>query len=402
MLMPRNVMLWRAVVLCIASAMASGFPVTIVVPGMSAMAAALAPGPHGIFLAKQVLTIYGLGMLVGSPVIGWAVQRIGYRPILLAGLVCFICIGSVGYFTTNPWILIGSRFVLGLGTAAILTPSFSLVAYYFEGHARPRLLGFMAGSLAFFGMIISQLAGWVASTAGWQASFLLFGTGFIPLVGAYFVITAKDGSKAAVRAEAVQGDKAPLRDLLGIYGLILWFAVVSINPAAQIPFMLSAQGITDPQLASLIVLVIFSAKLITGPFYGWLSARIGMWFIVALMFLFFAGGHFVAGAMNGLSPALAGTWLIGVGTAMIQPVGAAYIFTRFPLSTHGSAIGGLFACMFVGSFINPVFMAPINAAFGMGGAFVALGLINIGLAGCFAVAAMRRPRQSNERTQHAV
>jgi MFS family permease len=395
-------MLWRAIVLCVASAMASGFPVAIVVPGMSAMATALAPGTQGVFLAKQVLTICGLGMLVGSPLIGWAVQRVGYRPILLTGLVGFICFGAVGYFTVNPWALLASRFVLGLATAAILTPSFSLVAYYFEGQMRARLLGFMAGSLAFFGMIISPIAGWVASTMGWQASFLLFGAGLIPFIGAYFVITAKDGSKAAVRAEGAQGDKAPLRDLLGIYVLIAWFALVSINPAAQIPFMLSAQGITDPQLASLIILEIFSAKLITGPFYGWLSARISMWSIVALMFLFFAGGHFVAGAMRGLSPALGGTWLIGVGTAMIQPVGAAYIFARFPLSTHGSAIGGLFGCMFLGPFINPLFMTPLNAVLGMGGAFVAVALASIVLAGCFAVAAMRQPRQPSERTQHAV
>src|SRR5438105_1413013 len=120
--MSRNLAVARAVVLCVASAMASGFPVTIVVPSMAAMAHALGPGTQGMFLAKQVMTVCGLGMLLGSPAIGWAVQRVGYRPILLAGLVCFVCFGMVGTFTENPWVLIGSRFILGLGAASILTP----------------------------------------------------------------------------------------------------------------------------------------------------------------------------------------------------------------------------------------------------------------------------------------
>jgi len=366
----------------------------VIVPGMPLMAAALAPGSEGIFLAKQVLTICGLGMLIGSPAIGWCVQRAGYRPVLLAGLAAFTLFGVIGYVTENAWTLISSRFALGVAAAAILTSSYALVAYYFDGHERARMLGYIASALGLVGMLAAAAAGKVASVFGWHALFLIFGITALPLLGAFLVITARDGSRSAIVPEkkAVQ-EKVPLRAVLGIYVLAALFTIMSINPAAQIPFMLAARGISDPQIVSLIVFVICGAKFVAAPFYVRLSARFSTATIMALMCLMFAIGHVIAGGIGGLTSALVGTGVIGLGMAMIQPVCANYVFTNVPANAHGGALGGLFGCTFLGSFINPVFMMPFNAAFGMEKAFVVVGALNVVLALGFAVAVSLRHRR---------
>jgi MFS family permease len=85
----------------------------------------------------------------------------------------------------------------------------------------------------------------------------------------------------------------------------------------------------------------------------------------------------------------------GIASGFILPVCANYIFSKFPPSTHGRAMGGLIGCLFLGQFINPFVLSPINAAVGIASGFVLVGALNA-LGAFVAVAGSRYWRRPPE------
>jgi MFS family permease len=377
-MMTRNAAIARSAVLLGAGGLAQSLALAGIAPGISQMAPVLAPGPQGVILAQTVMTVPGLAMLVMAPIIGIASERLGYRPTLLVGLVIFTIAGMAGLVITSPWLLIASRFVLGAAGAAVLTPTMALVSYYFDGTARERLLGLMAGAAALTAIVAATVAGAMVAALGWRAPFTLFAVAAIPLIAAVPIITDHDGHRTAIKPPpAVAGEKPPLGALVGIYALGCWMAMVSLSTTVQAPFLLAQRGMQDPRLVSLIINAVTVAMIIAAPFYGKLAVRFGSRSIFALILGLLGLGNVVIGALTPFAAIIVGSALIGVASAYIPSSCNSYVFANVPASAHGRAIGGLIGAMFLGTFINQFVMYPVNATIGIAPGFVFIGVLNV-------------------------
>src|ERR1700730_9938470 len=67
-----------------------------VAPVLSSLAAHFGRGPDGALIAQMIMTLPGIGVILGGPVTGWLVERTGSRRTVLASLLVYSLAGSVG------------------------------------------------------------------------------------------------------------------------------------------------------------------------------------------------------------------------------------------------------------------------------------------------------------------
>jgi len=395
--MTRSEVYWRAAVLLAATGIGQGLHVAAFAPSIPQMAPLLGPGDEGALLAQTAMTIPGLGMLLMGPVVGWAAERLGYRPVLLAGFVIFTLTGLLGYFITSPWLLIGSRFLVGVGATAILTPSFALISYYFDASMRDRLLGLSNGASAITGIACSMIAGEMVKHFGWRMPYSLFAVTLVLLVAAFFVVTDLEGRRTAIKPPPAPpgGDKPPLAPLLGIYAIGLWMSINGTTPAVQTPFLIVDRGFTDPRYVALLITSMAVGMIIASPLYGKLATKLNTRMLIAFVLGLFAVCNIMTGLFTPLAATIAGAAISGFAATFILPTCASYILTTLPPSTHGRAMGGLIGVLFLGSFINQFVIYPVNATLGIGPGFVFMGGMNaLGMTIALAVPLLWRARRN--------
>jgi MFS family permease len=87
----------------------------------------------------------------------------------MAGLALFGAASLVGGFSWEPWILVCARFIQGVGAAALVPASLSLLtAIFAEGEERNRAIG-IYGAMAALGFVVGMVGGGVITEfLGWR------------------------------------------------------------------------------------------------------------------------------------------------------------------------------------------------------------------------------------------
>jgi EmrB/QacA subfamily drug resistance transporter len=119
--------------------------------------------------AQWILNGYALafgGLLL---LLGRAGDLWGRRRLFVAGLALFAVASLVGGLSWEPWILVAARFLQGVGAAAFVPASLSLLTVVFaEGEERNRAIG-VYGAMAALGFVVGMVGGGViAELLGWR------------------------------------------------------------------------------------------------------------------------------------------------------------------------------------------------------------------------------------------
>jgi MFS family permease len=108
----------------------------------------------GWILNGYALTFGGLVLLLGR-----AGDLYGRRRLFMVGLALFAAASLVGGFAWEPWILVCARFIQGVGAAALVPASLSLLtAIFAEGQERNRAIG-IYGAMAALGFVVGMVGG---------------------------------------------------------------------------------------------------------------------------------------------------------------------------------------------------------------------------------------------------
>jgi EmrB/QacA subfamily drug resistance transporter len=115
-------------------------------------------------LNGYALTFGGLVLLLGR-----AGDLYGRRRLFEVGLALFAAASLVGGFAWEPWILVCARFIQGVGAAALVPASLSLLtASFAEGEERNRAIG-IYGAMAALGFVVGMVGGGVITQfLGWR------------------------------------------------------------------------------------------------------------------------------------------------------------------------------------------------------------------------------------------
>lgn len=180
-------------------ALTLGLVLTITLVGFEALAIStvmpiVAQELGGLELYGWVFSAFFLGSLIGIVVVGGAIDRGGLAIPFAAGLGLFAIGLLAGGLAPSMAVLVGARFVQGLGAGSIQPIAYVAIGRTLPDTLRPRMFATLSTAWILPGVIGPAIAGAVGEAVGWRYVFL----GLLPLIALAGMLTL-----GALRAVAV-------------------------------------------------------------------------------------------------------------------------------------------------------------------------------------------------------
>ncbi len=197
-----------------------------------------------LIVDSYVVVFAGLLLVIGS--IG---DRVGRKLVFMVGLAVFAGGSAASAFCTTPDALIGARAVMGLGAAAIMPSTLSILTNVFTGPGeRARAIGIWSGTTG-LGVAFGPVAGgWLLAHYWWGSVFLVnVPIALLGLVATWLVVPSSK-NPAPRRAD-------PAGALLSVAGmaLFLWGIIEAPNRSWTSPLVVGALFLGAVSLAGFVL-----------------------------------------------------------------------------------------------------------------------------------------------------
>jgi MFS family permease len=393
-----EVALWRdsrAVVLLMAATLTVMANATIS-PALPGLQKLFAGDPNAALLARILVTAPSLSIALLAPLVGFAVDRIGRRVPLLAGIMLFVIAGSAGLYLPDLPSIFLSRIVLGVAVALIMTAQTALIGDYFSGKARIALTGLQISARNFGGLIFILLAGMVATVSP-RWVFGVYGLALLVLPIAWMVVVEPLRTPSVGKGEHSSGSDETPKWYLPFLGLVVLQSITNmfffIMPT-QLPFFLNSKGYTSAALTGMVLSVLMLSGGSVALAYSRIKLTLGYAGVYATGYTAMASGFLLLMIASGPLFSLGGAALIGAGYAAVSPTFIALTLSLAPTSRRGLAGGILTASVFAGQFISPLLSTPVIMMAGYEGLFLAVALFLVIMVAIASGAALLRGREA--------
>jgi MFS transporter, DHA2 family, multidrug resistance protein len=232
--------------------------ITIINVALGTLAESLAASTAAL---QWIIAVYMLAAAAFIVVAGVVADRFGRKRVLLMGLAVFTIASAMAAMAGSVAVLIVARALMGLGSAAILTGSVSIITTMFTGATQRRALASWTTAAALGLPLGPLIGGFLLETFWWGSIFLI--NVFIcsaVMVGAWLLMP-ETGGKAGLGVDYASVGLMSLGSLLLTYALIGMesgraaagdIAVLVLSVALFVLFFLR-QGRLDRPLLSLAV-----------------------------------------------------------------------------------------------------------------------------------------------------
>lgn len=306
------------------------------------IAADLRPSSDQLLWVNDVYGFAMAGLLVAMGTIG---DRVGRRKILLLGAVLFGIGSVIAAFAPNIGLLIAARAFMGVGAAAVMPSTLSLVPNMFrDPRQRATAVGMWAASVS-VGVAVGPLLGGLLLEAFWWGAALLIGVPVMALVIILAPLLVPE-----YKAPNASGQRMP--DLLSVV----------LSMLALVPFVYGVKdyaksGLTVPAVVTTIVGIIFGVIFVRRqlsldtPLLDMrlfrnrsFSGALGVWLLSAIAL----GGIYLLFTqylqqVAGLSPLAAGLWILPAALMLVVVSTISPIVARKVRPAYVVAVGALFS-----------------------------------------------------------
>jgi MFS family permease len=154
-------------VLLLAASCLSVLGAVLIAPVLPQMAQDFAGMPGLAVLVPVVLTVPALVIGLTAPFAGFIADKIDRKRVLLIAMVAYSVVGTAPLYLDSLQTIIGSRVLLGICEAAIMTCCTTLIGDYWAGAQRARYLGLQTLVAAISATVFLAVGG-VLGTSGWR------------------------------------------------------------------------------------------------------------------------------------------------------------------------------------------------------------------------------------------
>ncbi len=344
-----------------------------IAPSLPAMHAHFSDVANSEFWVRLVLTVPALFIVIGSPIAGQAVDKIGRKPLLLGSAILYGFAGSSGFVLNSVFTILVGRALLGLAVAGVMVSATTLIADYYQGDARANFMGLQAAFMGFGGVLFLSVGGFIADL-NWRFPFLIYLFSWLLIPGIVFSLYEPLRIKADVGANTtVPTATLPVKLLGLIYTCVMLQQIAFYLIPVQLPFyleQLSGAGATQTGLA-IAFSILFSA--FASMNYGRVKKRFSFIKILAIAFGLIGLGYVGIGAVNSYWLVLLVLIPTGIGLGLMMPNLNVWTANEVPDALRGRALGGLTMFMFLGQFLSPIVSQPIRQNFGMSATYGLVG-----------------------------
>lgn len=263
--------------------------------------------------AVNSYTLVFAGMLFAFGVLG---DRYGRRRYLLIGMLLFGASSLASAYAQNAGQLIAARALMGLGAAAILPATLSIISNVFDPRERGRAIGVWAGAVGLGAAIGPVTGGFLLEHFWWGSIFFIN----VPVVAAgvllILVLVPESRDPAPRRLDVVGVGLSVLGLVLLVYGIIdggehgfsrpvVW-AAISGGLLVLALFVWWERRVADPSL---------DVRLFRDPRFSTAIGVIALVFFAAIGVLFFMS--FLLQLVWGLTPLQTGALMLPFAVAQL-------------------------------------------------------------------------------------
>lgn len=343
-----------------------------------------------------LLAIYDGAEVVLKPVFGTLADRIGARPVLIAGLLVFACASAGFALADDPGWLWAARFGQGVGAAAFSPAASALVARLTPRHAHGRAFG-SYGFYKSLGYTLGPLLGGLIVTAGGLAALFTVMTVLALTVALWGIVAVPAVTPAPRKRQTLLDTVRRFTDTTFVtptLALAAATAALSVG-VGFLPASGTHAGLS-PAVIGAVVSVLALTTAVAQPLAGRaldagkLTTRTGIGAGTALTALGLA-----LAALPGLSGILSAAVVIGAGGGLITPL-AFTMLARATAEAHlGQTMGAAEIGRECGDAAGPLIVGAIAAATALPFGF--LGLAGLIATTQLAAAAATRTRRQRRR-----
>jgi MFS family permease len=374
-------------VLLLAASCLSVLGAVLIAPVLPQMAQEFATVPGVAVLVPIVLTVPALMIGLTAPFAGFVADKIDRKRVLLIALVVYAIVGTAPLYLDSLHAIIGSRVLLGICEAAIMTCCTTLIGDYWSGARRAKYLG-MQTLVASVSATAFLAVGGVLGASGWRTPFWLYVVAVLLVAPMARLLWQPAGpGESAQRLEPMPWRHLLAPCLVSLFGGIVFYALI-----VQLSFVLAGVGVTSTATIGGISAVMSLATAIGAGSFGRLS-RFTPRALLPIEFGLSGVGLVVVFASTAVPIIAIGAVLTGLGTGMLLPTLLTWAVNRLHFEQRGRGTGLWTGTLFVGQFLSPIALAAIGA--GIGGLQPALGVLGV-LAAVMAVVTLFAVRQGNE------
>ncbi|WP_020636543.1 MFS transporter [Amycolatopsis alba] len=341
----------------------------IIAPSLPAMREVFADTPGSGLLVRLALTVTSLAIAISAPLSGIVADRVGRRPLLLAGLVLYAITGTAGFLADDLHLLLVTRAGLGLAVGGIMTAVSTLITDWFEGPGRASFLGLQQAFASLGGVVFLPLAGLLA-TVNWRAPFWLYSASAI--VAVFAIISLREPRRSAPTESEDRRARLPGR-VLGVYVLALVATLVFYMAPTQLPFLLEGFG-SGPAVIGAVVAGSTLTSVAGALAFPRLRQRLSATAITTVSVALMGAGWLLIGTAGTVVQVVAGLLVGGFGVGFVVPNLNLRLAESARPAQRGRVLSGLVTGIFLGQFLSPLVVQPLVQTLGIGGAFTWTGI----------------------------
>ncbi len=354
---------------------------------------ATAGGDQDQLWVKLLLTMPALFTAIGGAPSGVLIDRYGRRLPLAIAVLLYGIAGSSGLWLDDIGALLVGRAFLGLSVAMVTTASAALIADYYQGPKRVKVMGTQAAAMG-IGGIVFVLFGGLLSDVSWRLPFLIYLVAFavLPLV---WRLPEPLGLRQEMPLEASSGKAMPWVTIGVLYALTFVTMLIFYMIPVQMPFYVKAMGFGGGKEAGIAIATATLGSAVASIAYAKLKSNLSFAKVLMCLYFLMASGYGVIANASNYGLLLTGLVIAGLGLGLVLPNVNVWLNAKTPPEQRGKVLGGLTTCLFLGQFCSPLVVQPIARLVPMAGTYsLAAGVLFL-LALLIAAVLLTRPYKGN-------
>lgn len=363
-------------------------------PILPAMRDHFAAVPRVDLLIGLVATIPGLAVALLAVPFGAASDRVGARPVLLAGTAVYGAVGILPYWTDSLHAIIGLRALLGIAEAAVMIASTTLIGRLFSGRTRQRWIAAQVSSATLLGIAIALIGGTLGAS-GWRTPFLVYAFALLLAPLAFVFVPDAGTAPPPKRIETTAAPAAfgnPWLLALTTFASIGFYVVV-----LQTSFVIAERTGAGPATIGQ-SLAVGATGTALGSLAAAVFARIAVSTRLAAAFLLMGIGCAIMAVGTSMPIITLAAGLAGLGAGHTIPTLLGAVVADAPEARKGRVTGLWTGCYFVGQFLNPPLFLLLRLLGGLGPALAAFAAICLLIAAIYVRLSLAAPLHDRQAT----
>jgi MFS family permease len=344
---------------------------------------------------KLLLTIPALFTAIGGAPSGVLIDRYGRRLPLAMAVLLYGVAGSSGLWLDSIGALLVGRAFLGLAVAMVTTASAALIADYYQGPQRVKVMGVQAAAMG-IGGIVFVLFGGLLSDLSWRLPFLIYLVAFavLPLV---WQLPEPLSRRQETSWGASSGRAMPWATIAILYVLTFVTMLIFYMIPVQLPFYVKTMGFGGGKEAGIAIAMATLGSAVASIAYAKLKSNLSFAKVLMCLYFLMASGYGVIANASSYPLLLLGLVIAGLGLGLVLPNVNVWLNAKTPPEQRGKVLGGLTTCLFLGQFCSPLVVQPIARLVPMAGTYsLAAGVLFL-LALLIAAVLLTRPYRGDVR-----